>query len=208
MYTIFTAPGTGAFAVEAMLEAGSAKWQRHITDTSRGEHKTAEFLALNPAGQVPALKLPSGEMMSESAAMCLYLGDAFPETGLAPAVSDPARAAYLRWMVYLSAVVYEADLRHFYGDRYTTDPAGAGAVKQRAKQQMDDAFAILDARLASTAWLAGEHMSAADIYMAMLASWHPDVAGLKKACPRLAAACAKVAELDYVQRANAFHKLW
>ena len=51
-------------------------------------------------------------------------------------------------------------------------------------------------------------MSAADIYLAMLASWHPDIAKLKLSCPRVAAVWDKVARVDFVKKTNAFHKLW
>ncbi|MGB7206442.1 MAG: glutathione S-transferase family protein [Anderseniella sp.] len=208
MYDIYTSPGTGSFAVEVMLEAGSAPWQRINIDTSKNEHKSPEYLKTNPTGQVPALRLDNTTTMTESAAICLYLGDAHPETKLAPAITDKARAQYLRWMVFLPAVIYEADLRVYYSDRYTSDPAGVAGVKQRALEQMDKAFAILDAHLETSAWLAGENMTAADIYMTMLASWHPDVTALKSACPAVAKVWDKVAALDYVQRTNEFHKLW
>jgi glutathione S-transferase len=208
MYTIYTTPGTGGFTAEAMLEAGNASWLRVVFDTGKDEHKTAEYLAINPAGQVPALKLGNGEVMTESAAICLYLSDAHPETGLAPQVGDDARPAYLRWMTYMAATVYDADLRYYYSERYTTDAAGADAVKRRAIQQLDSAFAIVEARLTETSWMAGSKMSAADIYLAMLASWHPDVQALKSGCPKVAAVWNKVAAADFVQRANDFHKLW
>ncbi len=208
MYTIYTSPGTGAFAAEAMLEAGKAPWKREIIDTDKDEHRTAGYLAINPAGQLPALILPGGELMTESAAICLYLGDAHKDTGLAPQQGNPGRAAYLRWMVYLSATVYEADLRCYYADRYTSDAAGADAVKSCAIKQMNAAFDIIDEHLSRHEWLADKAMSAADIYLAMLASWHPDIPALKLACPRVASVWGKVAKVDFVRKTNEFHKLW
>lgn len=208
MYTIYTSPGTGAFAAEAMLEAGNAPWKRAIIDTKNGEHSSAGYLAINPAGQLPALILPDGQLMTESAAICLFLGDAHRDTGLAPQPGDAGRAGYLRWMVYLSATVYEADLRCYYSDRYTSDADGADAVKSCAIEQMNTAFAIIDEHLSRHEWLADKTMSAADIYMAMLASWHPDTTALKQACPRVAGVWDKVARVDFVKKTNSFHKLW
>ena len=208
MYTIYTCPGTGAFAAEAMLEAGNAPWKRELVDTGKGEHKSAGYLAINPAAQIPALIMPDGQLMTESAAICLFLGDAHRDTGLAPQAGDAGRAAYLRWMVYLSASVYEADLRCYYAERYTSDAKGADAVKTRAIEQMNSAFAIIDEHLSRHEWLADKTMSAADIYLAMLASWHPDIAALKLACPRVAGVWEKIAKVDFVKKANAFHKLW
>jgi glutathione S-transferase len=208
MYTIYTSPGTGAFAAEAMLEAGKAPWKRELVDTEKDEHRSAGYLAINPAAQIPALILPDGQLMTESAAICLFLGDAHKETKLAPQPDDPGRAAYLRWMVYLSASVYEADLRCYYSDRYTSDAKGADAVKSRAIEQMNASFAIIDEHLSRHEWLADQAMSAADIYLAMLASWHPDIPSLKHACPRVAGVWEKVAKIDFVKKANTFHKLW
>jgi len=208
MYTIYTSPGTGGFAAEAMLEAGTAPWKREIVDTGKDEHRTARYLAINPAAQVPALILPSGELMTESAAICIYLGDTHRDTGLAPQPGAPGRAAYLRWMVYLAAIVYGADLRCYYSERYTSDVSGADAVKSCAIEQMNAAFAIVDEHLSRHEWLADKTMSAADIYLAMLASWHPDIAALKLACPRVSSVWEKVAKVDCVKKANGFHKLW
>ncbi len=208
MYTIYTFPGTGGFAVEAMLEAGNAPWKRELIDTGKDEHRSAGYLAINPAAQLPALILPSGELMTESAAICIYLGDAHRDTGLAPKPGDPGRAAYLRWMVYLSAVVYTADLRCYYPDRYTSDLSGADAVKSCAVEQMNAAFAIVDEHLSRHEWLADKTMSVADSYLAMLASWHPDIPALKLACPRISGVWDKVAGVDFVKKANTFYELW
>ena len=208
MYTIYTSPGTGGFAAEAMLEAGTAPWRREIIDTDKDEHRTAGYLAINPAAQVPALILPSGELMTESAAICMYLGDAHSDTGLAPQPGDPGRAAYLRWMVYLTAVVYAADLRCYYPDRYTSDVSSAEAVKSCAIENMNASFTIIDEHLSRHEWLADKTMSVADIYLAMLASWHPDIAALKLSCPRVAGVWDKVAKVDFVKKTNAFHQLW
>jgi len=208
MYTIYTSPGTGGFAAEAMLEAGNAPWQREIIDTGKDEHTTARYLAINPAAQVPALILPNGELMTESAAICIYLGDAHRETGLAPEPGETGRAAYLRWMVYLSAILYTADLRVYYPERYTSDAIGADAVRSCAIEQMNAAFAIVDEHLSRHEWLADKKMSVADIYLAMLASWHPDIAELKVTCPRIASVWEKITKIEFVKKANAFHKLW
>jgi len=191
-----------------MLEAGNAPWQREIIDTGKGEHRSAGYLAINPAAQVPALVLPNGELMTESAAICIYLGDALRDTGLAPQPGEPGRAAYLRWMIYLSAVVYGADLRVYYPERYTSDASGAEAVKSCATDQMDAGFSIVEEHLSRHEWLADKKMTVADIYLAMLASWHPDIAALKVTCPRISSIWGKVAEIDCVKKANAFHELW
>ncbi len=208
MYTIYTSPGSGGFAAEAMLEAGSAPWQRQTISTATQQQRSAEYLKVNPAGQVPALQLPGGEVMTESASICIYLGDAHPETCLAPPVASPARPAFLRWLAYMSSTVYPADLRIYYADRYTADPAGTEAVKKRALEEMNDSFALIDKALTGRRWLAGDSMTAADIYLLMVALWHPDPEQLFGRCANLASLCERVRQDEYVKRSNDFHKLW
>ncbi len=111
-------------------------------------------------------------------------------------------------MLFLSSTVYSADLRCCYPTRYTTDPAGTDAVKASATDEMNRSFALVDEALGGRAWLAGDTMSAADIYLVMLVHWHPAPADVKARCTRVAALCDKVSQVDFVQRANNFHKLW
>jgi glutathione S-transferase len=191
-----------------MLEAGSARWRREVVLTREQHHRTTRYLAINPAGQVPALELPDGQVVTESAAICIFLGDAHPETGLVPSPANPARAPFLRWMLYMSSTVYPADLRIYYAERYTADPAGADAVKARGLEDMNASFALMDTALVGRRWLAGDRMSAADIYLLMVASWHPDDTHIARHCPHLKALCDRTRENEYVQRANDFHKLW
>jgi glutathione S-transferase len=208
MYTIYTSPGSGGFAAEAMLEAGTSPWRRQTISTANQQHRTAEYLQVNPAGQVPALQLPGGEVMTESAAICIYLGDAHPETGLAPSTANPARAPYLRWLLYMSSTVYPADLRIYYADRYTSDPAGVDAVKTCALEEMNASFALIDKALSGRRWLAGGTMTAADIYLLMMACWHPEEGHIASHCHNVHALCNRVKQDEYVKRANDFHKLW
>ena len=208
MYTIYTSPGSGGFAAEAMLEAGKAEWRRQIISTANQQHRSTEYLKMNPAGQVPALELPDGQVMTESAAICIYLGDAHPETGLSPSLASPARGPFLRWMLYISSTVYPADLRVYYASRYTADPAGEDAVKARALEEMDASFALIDKALASRRWLAGDTMTAADIYLLMMCCWHPDENHIASHCHSLHTLCERVKQDEFVKRSNDFHKLW
>ena len=61
---------------------------------------------VNPLRQVPALVFPGGEVMTESAAILIWLADRYPEARLAPAALDRKRAAFLRWMAYVSSAIY------------------------------------------------------------------------------------------------------
>ena len=182
-YTLYSYDGSGGFAVEVALVKAGAPHTVVAVDTGKGEQNRPDYVALNPMRQVPALILPDGAVMTESAAMVVHLAHMFPDKGLAPPPATPAHARFLRWMVYMAANLYEADLRYFYADRYTADPAGAEGVKTAGAAYMKKCFAILEDALAQGPFLCGPERTMADIYLAMLMDWSPE----PLTSPRLAA---------------------
>lgn len=178
-YTLYSTNGTGSFVVEAALVMAGADYTKIEVDMSTGAHHDAAFAAINPMKQLPALVLPGGEAMTESAAIAIHLADVFSGKGLAPASGTSDHAQFLRWMVFISANLYEGDLRYFYSDRYTTDDSAAGAdcVKAAADLHLKNACGVLETHLAQHGpWLAGNDMSIVDVYFTMVHSWYPDMA--------------------------------
>lgn len=185
MYTLYGRIGSGSAAVEAALSIIDAPHNIIWLDTSAGEHLTEAFTAINPRRQVPALVLPDGGVMTESAAMLLHLADAFPEADLAPQPGSNARAQHDRWLIFMAVNIYEGELRKAYADRYTTDPDGADAVRAAAEAYLADQYAIIDAALTGD-YLLGDRLSMADLYLWMVASWR-DPEQLEAETPRVAA---------------------
>jgi glutathione S-transferase len=175
MYTLYARPGAGSMAVEALLALAGAPHQ--VIDIERGPdgHFPDGFYKLNPMGQVPTLVLPDDSVMTESAAIVIYLADFFSSAGLAPEPSSPKRAAYLRWLLFLATTIYMSDLRLYYPERYTTHAKGAAGVKQAAIAAMAREWDIFAAALGQGPFILGERMSAVDVYAAMLATWNLDV---------------------------------
>jgi glutathione S-transferase len=73
----------------------------------KNDHKQPQYLAINPMGKLPTI-VHRGVVVTEAAAICAYLADAFPEAGLAPALDDPARGTYLRWLFFGAGCVEPA----------------------------------------------------------------------------------------------------
>lgn len=188
-YRLYSHDGSGGFAVEVALVKAEAPYQMVTIDTAKGEQNSPEFVAVNPMRQVPALALPDGTVMTESAAMVIHLANAFPEKGLAPKPATPAHARFLRWMLFMACNIYEGDLRYFYPDRYTTNAAGIDGVKAAAAAHMKKSFALLEDALLPGPFLCGPTMSMADVYLAMLTVWSPEPV----ASPRLKAVAQAVA---------------
>lgn len=173
-YTLYSHDGSGGFAVEAALVKAGAAHKVIPVDTAKGEQNRPDFVALNPMRQVPVLKLPDGTLMTESAAIVVHLANGFPDKELAPKPATPAHARFLRWMFFMAANLYEGDLRYFYAERYTTDPAGIDGVKSAGAAHMKRSFAIIEEALSPGPFLCGSAVTMADVYLAMLTAWSPE----------------------------------
>lgn len=177
-FTLYTRKDTGGLVVEAALAKSGAPHTCIQIDTERGEQNSADFVRINPMRQIPAIVLPDGAMMTESAAIVMHLAGLYPHKGLAPARGTPAHAKFLRWMLFMATNIYEADLRYFYAERYTSEADGTGGVKTAAVAHMAKCFAIIETAL--DPWVAGSDYSIADAYLAMLIGWSPEpVTGAK-----------------------------
>ena len=84
MYKLYWAQGSGAMAPQALFEEIGAEYEKIVIDFEKQEHKSDEFLSVNPMGQIPALVLPDGTLMTETAAMLVQIVDRHPEAKLAP----------------------------------------------------------------------------------------------------------------------------
>lgn len=172
--TLYGRPNSGSLAVEILLEELGLPYGRVLVTGYRDNIQPASYAAINPLRQVPALGLEGGLLLTESAAMMLYLADAHPAAGLAPEIGDPARVPYLRWMTYLGATIYPTAMCVFHPENYVDDPALHGAVRNRADAVLRQQWSVIDSALGSGGHLAGGRLSAADLYMTMFALWFED----------------------------------
>lgn len=159
----FHAPQTRSSSILWLLEELGAKRETRVLNLKKGEHKEPWFLKINPMGKVPAIT-HGGVSVTEAPAIAMYLADALPDAGLAPAANDTARGTYLRWLVFNAACVEPAMLDRAlkreggnpamlpYGDSTTTIDALAGA-------------------LAKGPYILGEKFSAADVVIGSGVRW-------------------------------------
>jgi glutathione S-transferase len=125
--------------------------------------KAPEYLAINPMGKVPAI-VHDGAVVTEAAAICAYLADAFPEAGLAPPAQD--RAAYYRWMFFAAGPLEQAIVNRTLG--VTQDAEKPQLVGYGTYEAAVDA---LDGWLAGRDYVAGEGFTAADVYVGSAVGW-------------------------------------
>jgi glutathione S-transferase len=202
-YTLYGWQGSGSIAVQVALEEIGAPYER--VWVAREPEDLARFRALNPTGRVPALRLPDGSVVFESAAILIHLAAAHPTALLAPPVGSGAHARFLQWMVFLSANVYESVLRIYYADRYSTrGPADAEAIVAQATVDYIAHLGLVCEALAP--YVLGTAYSIADVYLHMLASWCPgDRAQLHARFPRLGEHAALLAARPAVLKVEADH---
>jgi glutathione S-transferase len=203
MYKLYGRPGSGSLAVQVALEEAGAAYERIWVGQEAEE--VARFRAVNPTGRVPALELPDGSVMFESAAMLIHLALAHPEAALAPRAGSAGHAKFLQWMVFLSANVYEAALRIYYSARYSArGEADAEAVREQGIADFRRHLALISQDLAP--YVLGQEYSIADSYLYMLASWHPgEKTELYAQAPRLGLHSQRVAARPAVAKVDADH---
>jgi glutathione S-transferase len=202
MYKLFWAKSMGSMISEVLFEEIGVEYEKILIDVEEEENRSAEFLAVSPLGQIPALVLPDGTVMTESAAMVLQITERHPEAKLAPSTGSPESARFQRWLLFMATSIYPSEQRLFYADRITTDASAAPGIETRARADMDGYFAILNDALNPGPYLLGEGFSAVDVYLWMLAKWHPEPTKLFADNPRI----AKLMEL--VEARPSVAKVW
>src|SRR3954462_5794306 len=112
MIKLYWSPRSRSISAIWLLEETGLPYERVLTDISIGEQKRPEYLAINPMGKVPGLQ-DGDAALGEAAAICAYIADRYPETKLAPDVTDPLRAKYLQWLFFSPGCIEPAIIQIF-----------------------------------------------------------------------------------------------
>jgi glutathione S-transferase len=202
-YKLYGRQGSGSFGVQAALEELAAPYERIWVGREAAD--IARFRAINPTGRVPALVLPDGTAMFESAAMLIHLALTHPQSALAPPPGSSRHAAFLQWMVFLSANAYEAVLRIYYSARYSTrGEADADVIRVQGTADFGAHLALISQGLGP--YVLGADYSFADLYLYMLASWYPgEKSELYAVLPKLEALVKLVSVRPAVAKVEADH---
>ena len=168
---LYGSPSTAALVVHWLLIELDVPHTLHQLDFDSRQHKTPEYLKLNPAGVVPTLVV-DGPVITEAVAIVMHLADVYSGAQLAPAVGSPLRAQYYRWMLFMANTLQPAYRAWFY----PTEPAGEAhvdVVKEQARLKLEGAWAQVADHLTSHGgpYLLGPDLSAADFVLTMLMRW-------------------------------------
>jgi glutathione S-transferase len=167
---LYGSKSTAALVVHWLLIELGIEHELRMLDFERREHKSPEYLAINPQGRVPTLVI-DGQVLTESVAIAMHLADLHPSAGLAPAPGSAARGAYYRWMLFCAYTLMPAYRRWFYPH----EPAGpdcADAALAAARADIETAWQQAADHLdAHGPYLLGADRSAADFVLTMLMRW-------------------------------------
>ena len=171
-YVVHGAAGSGSVIVEAALTLLDLPY-RVVESSILDEGGDPELARINPMRQVPALILPSGELMTESAAILTWLADAHPEARLAPPMASVARPAFLRWMSFVSAAIYSLYWIRDDPSRLTADPVAQAEVKARTAERIAHCWGIMDAGVDPGRYILGDDLTVLDLYVTVASRWTP-----------------------------------
>jgi GST-like protein len=174
-YIVYGQKGTGSVPVEATLLLLGEPYElieRTPEESSGSGDMTAEAMArINPMWQVPALILPSGELMTESAAILIHLADAHPASRLSPALGSPQRPAFLRWMTYVSAQIYALIWATDDPSRLAADAAHQPVIVQRVRERMAYCWRMMDRQVSPGRYILGDDLTVLDLYVTVVSCW-------------------------------------
>ncbi|MDF7777067.1 glutathione S-transferase family protein [Sphingomonas sp. AOB5] len=158
----YTNPMSRGQIVRWMLEETGAPYETHVMDYA-SSMKSDEYLAINPMGKVPAI-VHRGKVVTECAAICAYLAEAFPEAGLAP--TDGERADYYRWMFFAAGPLEQAVTNNFA----KFEPS-AEQERSFGYGNYDLAVETLAKAVSAHPFVTGDRFTAADVYVGSAVTW-------------------------------------
>lgn len=181
-FVVHGAKGTGSVAVEAALTLLELPYRLEEEPDRQ----------VDPLGQVPALILPSGGLMTESAAILIWLAEEHPARQLSPPIGDAARPAFLRWMAFVSAAIYSLYWIRDDPSRLTADAAHEATILERTAERITRCWTVMDDGLSPGRFLLGDRLTVLDLYVAVVSRWRPRRNRFYEVAPRMAEAVRRV----------------
>lgn len=191
-------PGWGS----AIVEVQAAFYGLPVRLTEAGDlfddaAARQRLAALNPLCQIPTVQLPDGTVMTESAAITLYLADLTGSEALVPGPMAPERAAFLRWLIFLVAAIYPTFVFGDMPERYVAADQGP-ALQARMIEERQRLWRVVEAAASDGPWFLGTRFSALDLYISCMVHWRPRRDWFAAECPKLSRIAATTAALPQV----------
>jgi len=205
MLKLYYAPGSCAMASHIALQESGAAYTTERLDFKTNQQNSAEYLAINPKGRVPAMVTDRG-ILTETPAMLAFIAQSFPAAKLAP-LDDPfAFAQAQAFNSYLCSTVHVAHAHKGRGPRWATEESSFADMKRKVPQTMAACFALIERDMLRGPWVMGEQYTICDPYLFTIAGWlegdSVDIATL----PKVADHRKRMSERPAVQKVLAAEK--
>ncbi|MDQ0468472.1 glutathione S-transferase family protein [Labrys wisconsinensis] len=191
-FVVYGASGSGSVPIEATLRLLELPYRIEECAPWEGREEADKLVGINPMLQVPALALPTGDVMTESAAILIWLADAHPDARLAPALTESTRPAFLRWMTFVSSAIYALYWISDNPSRIVERAEDHAAVKARLFDRIACCWHLMGAQLRPGRYLLGEDLSVLDLYVATASRWSPGRRRFYEVAPGLAETVRRV----------------
>ncbi|MEO8152679.1 MAG: glutathione S-transferase family protein [Rhizobacter sp.] len=210
--TLYGSAGSGSVAVEATLTLLGLPYSLVEGATWADEAARERVGTVNPLRQVPTLVLSHGEVMTESAAILLYLADAHPQSRLAPDPAHDARRQFLRWLVYVSSAIYslhwiKPDVRRI-GANIEQRQSVVDAVHDRIAA----CWKHMDEQLSPRRYLIGDELTVLDLYVTVVSRFGPWRTKFYEVAPKMTSVVKRIDGdsrlLDFWARRFPFDEGW
>lgn len=171
--TLYYLAGSRSQRVRWMLEELGLDYELHNVDLFKGQGNTAEFLSLNPSGQLPVLKIDD-DVMLESGAIVQWLADSHCDKGLSPTLDSPTRREFNQWMYFAVTNLETPAWEIMLHSKVLPKADSIQEIIPFAENSLKKVFIILDNQLSKKEYLVGNQFSAADIMVGYLLMWYPE----------------------------------
>jgi glutathione S-transferase len=201
MIKVYGFQNTRTTRVTWALEEAGTEYTLVPVDLSKGEHRAPEFLHINPGGKIPVLT--DGDLvMSESAAICTYIGEKFPQSGLAPPLSQPIdRAHYFQWCFFAVTELETAIWTLSKHQRFLPEERRVPEVASTCLWEFHRHAAVLAQHLKDREFVVGSQLTCADILISGVLNWARKM-GVNLESPALEAYAEKMAARPALARAR------
>jgi glutathione S-transferase len=202
MLTLYHSPQSRSIRPRWLLEEIGAPYEVKLIRLEAGDQKSPEYLKLNPNGTVPTL-VDGDLVLWESAAICQYLADKFPEHGLAPAVGTPQRGTYYQWIHYAMSTLEPPAITIFLHTIRLPEADRVPQLVDAARTQLAAAVTVVNDALAGREWMLGSQFTAADVMVGSTLWWAQLMGLIGEQHPNAQAYLARCVARPAMQRASA-----
>lgn len=192
MYKFYHTTGSCSLAVKAALTLTGAPFETQLIDLANGEHMQDAYKRISPLSKVPALAMSledNSEVLTEGAAILLFLANKYPDAELMPDRSSPEYIQALKWLQMLYASVHPYWSLAFAPQRYGND---SDSIHAAAEENLHKLYKLIDKQLAEHRYIAGDKLTLGDLYLTVTLHWAQVLStSITASCPHIA---------DYLQR--------